>query len=237
MISRTKTCLYCKNVFARQGRHSNHAWRDAKYCSVSCRITSKARRIPAKVCESCRQSFVKAPSGVSWQKWETTRFCSKACATAWRNANGGIHFTTGQGLKKPCVGCGKPIKGTIKTLACEKLECKAKGKELRYQKMGHSLARRSRQRGPGELLLQPHLLDRGWVIQYPVTVEGRTFRLDFAKPDGKLYVEADGGVHKLKGSHDAERTRLLIEDGWMGLRFWNSEIRDNLAGVLNDIWS
>ncbi len=35
----------------------------------------------------------------------------------------------------------------------------------------------------------------------------------------------------------AERTRLLVADGWIDLRFWNREIRDNLPNVLQAIWN
>ncbi len=87
------------------------------------------------------------------------------------------------------------------------------------------------------MALEPHLLRRGYVTQYPVTVGGRTFRLDFARSDDKLFVEVDGISHHLRRKSDAERTELLVMDGWMGLRFWNSQVRDDLPGVLAAVWS
>jgi very-short-patch-repair endonuclease len=56
---------------------------------------------------------------------------------------------------------------------------------------------------------------------------------DFACAECRLVVEADGGQH----SHDAdrERTAYLNSLGWEVLRFWNSDILQNMDGVLETI--
>ena len=44
----------------------------------------------------------------------------------------------------------------------------------------------------------------------------------------------DGSQH-LDSSYDGARTKLLNERGWTVIRFWNSEVRDNPAGVAEAI--
>ena len=58
--------------------------------------------------------------------------------------------------------------------------------------------------------------------------------LDFYCPDLKLAVELDGGQHDFdeERSHDLARTKFLEELGLKVLRFWNSQVRENLPWVL-----
>lgn len=102
--------------------------------------------------------------------------------------------------------------------------------------MGRTLATYSAKRGPGELILEPYLTARGWASQYPVNVDEHTYILDFAKPDQKLCIEVDGASHALTYERDAGRTKLLVRDGWMMLRFWNREVENHLPEVLGAIW-
>ncbi len=198
----------------------------------------------SKLCLECGVVYYKYIC-CSLRRWGQSKFCSTPCKGAYlikaEIAGRGFQHghtppTKGTGDKVPCKNCGAPILKCLAADYCRKAECRALAKAARYRKMGMTLAGMACRRGPGELALEPHMLARGWAVQYPVTVEGRTFLLDFAKPDAKLFVEADGAPHAIRRIKDAERTRLLVEDGWMGLRFWNSEIRDNLPGVLDAIW-
>jgi very-short-patch-repair endonuclease len=58
--------------------------------------------------------------------------------------------------------------------------------------------------------------------------------VDFACPEARLIVEADGGQHAEPGA-DVRRDALLQSEGWRVLRFWNSEILENRSGVLQRI--
>jgi len=58
--------------------------------------------------------------------------------------------------------------------------------------------------------------------------------VDFACLEAKLVVEADGGQHALPGEHEL-RDEALGHRGWRVLRFWNNEILENRAGVLQAI--
>jgi very-short-patch-repair endonuclease len=58
------------------------------------------------------------------------------------------------------------------------------------------------------------------------------FIADFACPEARLVVEADGAQHLEQADYDAQRERAFARLGWRTLRFWNNEITENLEGVL-----
>jgi very-short-patch-repair endonuclease len=63
------------------------------------------------------------------------------------------------------------------------------------------------------------------------------FILDFMCLKQRLIVEVDGGQHNLPqhASRDQRRDMIFSSDGFRILRFWNSEIDENLDGVLKAI--
>jgi very-short-patch-repair endonuclease len=63
------------------------------------------------------------------------------------------------------------------------------------------------------------------------------FVLDFYAPALRLAIELDGGQHaqQLNAVRDERRTRWLAERGVTLLRFWNSDVMQNLTGVLEVI--
>jgi very-short-patch-repair endonuclease len=72
-------------------------------------------------------------------------------------------------------------------------------------------------------------------------IEGFRFRrqrpigkyiVDFVCLDAKLVVELDGGQHAEQLQYDKRRTVALKKEGFRVLRFWNNEVFENLAGVL-----
>jgi very-short-patch-repair endonuclease len=72
----------------------------------------------------------------------------------------------------------------------------------------------------------------GWRFrrQFPIP----PYIVDFACVEARLVVEADGGQH-CGAEADAQRDKALHQRGWRVLRFWNSEILENRAGVLQKI--
>src|SRR5262249_23092401 len=58
---------------------------------------------------------------------------------------------------------------------------------------------------------------------------------DFACLDPRLMVEIDGGQHSERAAEDARRTRALQMLGYQVLRFWNNEVLNNAAGVVETI--
>jgi very-short-patch-repair endonuclease len=61
------------------------------------------------------------------------------------------------------------------------------------------------------------------------------FVVDFACMAARLVIEVDGSQHGEAAGRlrDAERTRWLEGQGYRVIRFWNSEVGQNLAGVLD----
>ena len=57
---------------------------------------------------------------------------------------------------------------------------------------------------------------------------------DFACIEARLIIEADGGQHNLS-VRDEKRDANLIARGWRIMRFWNNDILQNAAGVLQTI--
>jgi len=61
--------------------------------------------------------------------------------------------------------------------------------------------------------------------------------LDFYCPALQLAIELDGGQHGQPNAkqYDERRTRWLAERNVTLLRYWNSDVVENLSGVLEDI--
>ena len=61
------------------------------------------------------------------------------------------------------------------------------------------------------------------------------FIVDFYCPEHSLIIELDGQSHNFQVDYDTGRTAQLEAQGYSLLRFTNSEVRDNLEGVLQGI--
>jgi len=61
--------------------------------------------------------------------------------------------------------------------------------------------------------------------------------VDFCCPSKKLVIELDGGHHAEDKYliKDKEKQKYIESKGYKVLRVWNSEIDDNLDGVLDEI--
>lgn len=66
--------------------------------------------------------------------------------------------------------------------------------------------------------------------QHPIA----PYIVDFACFEAKLVVELDGGQH-CDSNYDLKRDTVLTNKGWRVLRFWNSQITENMDGVLATI--
>jgi very-short-patch-repair endonuclease len=67
--------------------------------------------------------------------------------------------------------------------------------------------------------------------QYPIG----QFIADFVSRERRLVIEIDGGQHATNREYDARRTRFLNAQGYRVIRFWNSEVLDNVEGVIEVI--
>jgi very-short-patch-repair endonuclease len=63
------------------------------------------------------------------------------------------------------------------------------------------------------------------------------FIVDFVSFENKLIIEIDGSPHREKEVKfsDTQRTEWLQSEGYKVLRFWNSEINDNIEKVIEKI--
>ena len=62
---------------------------------------------------------------------------------------------------------------------------------------------------------------------------------DFACLKARLIIELDGGHHSQDdiAAKDEARTRWLEKEGYRVVRFWNSELTENMNGVLDTIYA
>jgi very-short-patch-repair endonuclease len=67
--------------------------------------------------------------------------------------------------------------------------------------------------------------------QHPVGA----YILDFACIEKKLAIELDGGQHNQQYDYDNARSLWLAQQGWQIIRFWNHDVLQNVAGVLERI--
>ena len=63
--------------------------------------------------------------------------------------------------------------------------------------------------------------------------------VDFISYDARIVIELDGGQHATDAQYqrDAKRDSWLEEQGFLVLRFWNSDVLQNMDGVLSVIFS
>ncbi|WP_375158653.1 endonuclease domain-containing protein [Bradyrhizobium sp. RDT46] len=62
--------------------------------------------------------------------------------------------------------------------------------------------------------------------------------VDFFCPAKRLIIELDGGHHDedATAAHDRERQRWLENEGYRIIRFWNSELSNDLTAVMERIY-
>ena len=79
------------------------------------------------------------------------------------------------------------------------------------------------------LALRSHQLENiHFRRQHPIG----NFIVDFCAPQAKLIIELDGSQHLEQQEYDAERTEFLQSKGYRVLRFWNSDVLNNLDGTI-----
>jgi very-short-patch-repair endonuclease len=76
-----------------------------------------------------------------------------------------------------------------------------------------------------------------WLMEYPIPTSNPRWRaavVDIANPERKVAIECDGASHRTKRQRERDRRKrlMLARMGWTLLRFWNSEIDQDLPGVL-----
>jgi adenine-specific DNA-methyltransferase len=90
---------------------------------------------------------------------------------------------------------------------------------------------------PAEIVLWKHLRGRrfdglNFRRQHPIG----PFFADLACHEYRLIIELDGETHLGEEAKDEKRTRYLNEQGWLVLRFWNTQVYDETEAVLESIY-
>jgi very-short-patch-repair endonuclease len=90
---------------------------------------------------------------------------------------------------------------------------------------------------PAEAILWKRLRSRQFADfkfrrQHPIG----PFYADFVCNQCLLVIELDGETHLTTADADAERSRYLHANGWLVLRFWNTQVFDELEAVLEAIY-
>ncbi len=62
-----------------------------------------------------------------------------------------------------------------------------------------------------------------------------TFITDFCAPRRKIVIELDGSQHTEQEEYDKERTGCLANQGYKVIRFWNSDVMNNIEAVILSI--
>ena len=99
-------------------------------------------------------------------------------------------------------------------------------------------ARSLRQRAvPAEALLWKALRNRALVgfkfrRQHPIGV----FIADFACVSCKIAIQVDGATHLASRRSDTKRTTFLESEGWCVMRFWNTEIYEELEAACEAVY-
>jgi methionine--tRNA ligase beta chain len=73
--------------------------------------------------------------------------------------------------------------------------------------------------------------------QHPITVSGHKYVLDFYSHECKLAIELDGAQHRDRTREDEARTAVLSTQGVKVIRFWNNDVLQQTASVLEAIWN
>jgi len=86
-----------------------------------------------------------------------------------------------------------------------------------------------------EKILWEELRDRKLGVKFRRQHPLDKFILDFYAPEIKLAIELDGSLHKENREYDKLRTEYLNSHGIKIIRFWNSEVENNLLEVMRKI--
>ncbi len=214
---RQLTCNFCgKKFFVQKYRIDV-----AQYCSREC--ANKAQRLTtgenhplwggrdSRMCPKCKKVFTIYPNSPQ-------HFCSQECAGIARNR-----------VTISCAHCEKEFTTTPTLLKRGRRFC---SRHCMFAYKGQSSI---------EKLLAKELRQRGIDFEHQYHIENgnpKGWWIDFAFPDHKLAIEADGNYwHSIPEiiEKDARKDANLQSQGWTILRFTGDEIRESPAACVDEI--
>jgi very-short-patch-repair endonuclease len=103
-------------------------------------------------------------------------------------------------------------------------------------KLMHRAGELRHEQTPAEARLWAYLrLHRAGGVQFRRQHAIGSYIVDFCSPSRKLIIELDGSQHLDQEEYDAGRTVFLELKGYCLLRFWNSDVMNNINGVMGVI--
>ena len=83
-----------------------------------------------------------------------------------------------------------------------------------------------------EKIIWEELRDRKLGVKFRRQHPVDNFILDFYAPEIKLGIELDGSLHKENREYDKSRSEWLEFHGIKIIRFWNTEVENNIKEVI-----
>lgn len=210
-----------------------------------------------RICEHCGLIFERPKScgRPEWARRRFCSPACKAAAQIGKPHTIRRRRAATGGKRIPCRVCGQPTKyhGTeanrlFGLVHCGDPACAEESRRIKNASIAerarqmYASGQRRRIRGSWstvplvsaeERALSPWFESMGWTPQHKVLTGVHTnklprmFRLDFALPDRKLYVEIDGEIHQLRKERDQRRDLMLAGLGWSGLRIPAKVVRES----------
>ena len=227
-------CVYCGKTFSSKRKN-------ARFCSMQC-LGKNRRKDNPRFCKYCGVEFYVQPSHndiycsrecYDKDREPEPRYCQRCGKEIDRTKYGNVAFCSIEcrdtrpleGVIKPCLHCGENFyictSHADATRFCSR-ECR-----LKYQ---------------GPTSIEEMLIDEldkrsiEYKFQYPLGVSRLV--LDFAFPDHKLCVEADGVYwHSLPENieRDKNKDTILDELGWTVIHLDGDEIRRSPQGCVDRV--
>jgi very-short-patch-repair endonuclease len=210
-------CARCGKSFTRHYAVKG----DRIFCSMKCR---SGGRMVTKTCHVCGKDFT-----IPLSNDDRYQTCSAACKNAdteyvncercgkrfaWRHRNSKRHCSEAcrrPPLMIPCQTCGKEFRIS----ACERESKRFCSIACVRQFMGET-------RLEARVRVALEILGVGFTQEYPF----RRWSIDFAIPEHKIAIEADGNYwHTILAARDARRDASMHVAGWTVVRLAETEVK------------
>lgn len=242
-------CQNCGKPF--KTRPANAKSGRAKFCSRSCAVSATHKGLPkpksrdnikaahaaivgrppwnkgeliSKICEICGMVFEVQPNRAS------ARFCSLECTNAWKRTITGTDHPLFTRVKMSCEMCGKEV--WVK---------RAKVSEFRFcsrRCQGSYTSKQWPHESSIEQALQSEFIHRN--IPFEAQYAIGPYVVDFAFPESRLAVEADGTYwhgNDKQQAKDRRKNGFLKKTGWNVLRLGEKDIKANTSACVDRIVS
>ena len=232
----TKPCPVCGRGFSypRRGR------REQRTCSRRCGALWKNQTNPrpprpqaprpTAVCQWCGQGFaVRHPN-------KPAACCSYRCAAHRRWSDPALHARASEwaARKSPrqrAVSAARMHRLNRDPAIRTKMAATMRGRGFVGQRGGNG------QRTAQQEALASAL---GWPMEYAIPTGNPCWPcaiVDLAHPTILIAIEVDGASHHTakQKNRDRRKERMLLALGWIVLRFWNAEITNEFARVVNTV--